>query len=128
MELIRIVLAEDHSLVREGTRRIIEQYPDLKVIGEANDGQEALELVEKLQPDIAILDIRMPKFSGIDVVRAIKERLLNTKTLILTSYDDDEYILSLMEIGASGYLLKPAREHDLIEAIRNIHQGESVIH
>ncbi|MBI2288662.1 MAG: response regulator transcription factor, partial [Chloroflexi bacterium] len=95
MESVRIVLAEDHSLMRVGTRRILEQYPDLSVVGEADDGQQALDLITRLQPDIAILDIRMPKLNGIALVRRMKESSPNTKALILTAYDDDDYIIAL---------------------------------
>lgn len=128
MEPIKIVLAEDHSLMREGTRHILEQYPDLKVVGEANDGVEALELVKRLQPDVAILDIRMPKLNGIEVVRLMKDCCPSTRSLMLTAYDDDDYILAAMEAGASGYLLKTAQARELVESIRTIHLGESVLH
>lgn len=128
MKPIRIVLGEDHALVREGTRHILEQYPDLTVVGEAGDGQQALELVERLRPDVAILDIRMPKLSGIEVVRRMKQCSSATKALVLTAYDDDDYILALMEAGASGYLLKTARAKELAEAVRTVHLGEPVLH
>ncbi len=128
MEPIRIVLADDHWLMRDETRRILEQHPDLRVVGEAEDGQQALEQVERLQPDIAILDIRMPKLSGIEVVRKMKERSPETKALMLTAYDDDEYILALMEAGALGYLLKTARANELIDAVQRVHLGETVLH
>lgn len=128
METIRIVLAEDHALVREGTHRILEQYSDLTVVGEAADGEEALELITRLKPDIAILDIRMPKLNGIEVVRQMKKHSPNTKTLMLTAYDDDDYILALMEAGASGYLLKTAHASELVNAVRSVHMGEPVLH
>ena len=128
METIRIVLAEDHALVREGTHRILEQYSDLTVIGEAADGEEALELITRLKPDVAILDIRMPKLNGIEVVRQMKEHSPYTKTLMLTAYDDDDYILALMEAGASGYLLKTAHASELVNAVRSVHLGEPVLH
>ncbi len=127
-EPIRIVLAEDYSLVRDGTRRILEQQDDLKVIGEAGNGEEALELIKCLRPDIAILDIRMPCLSGVEVVRRMKACSPSTKALILTAYDDDEYILALMEAGASGYLLKTVRANELIEAVRSINIGKPVLH
>jgi DNA-binding NarL/FixJ family response regulator len=114
--------------MREGTRRIIEQYPDLVVVGEADNGRQALELIERLQPDVAILDIRMPEVSGVEVVRQIKVSCPHTKSLIFTAYDDDDYILALMEAGAAGYLLKTAKEGELIDSIRNVHLGESVLH
>ncbi|MEK7872690.1 MAG: response regulator transcription factor [Chloroflexota bacterium] len=128
MEPIRVVLGEDHSLVREGTRRILEQYPDVVVVGEAGDGEQALEMVKRLQPDVAILDVRMPKLSGIEVVRRIKACSPNTKALMLTAYDDDDYILASMEAEAAGYLLKTARASELVEAVRSVHAGESVLH
>jgi DNA-binding NarL/FixJ family response regulator len=127
MNKIRVVLAEDYAIIREGTLRILEQYPDLEVIGEAGDGQQALELIERLKPDIAILDIRMPKLNGIEVVREMKKRNLSTKALMLTAYDDDVYILALMKAGASGYILKTAHEKELVDSIRNIYAGESVL-
>ncbi len=128
MERIRIILADDHPMMREGTRRILEQSPNLKVIGEAEDGQQALELMKRLQPDVAILDIRMPKLNGIEVVRRIAEHSPNTKALMLTAYDDDDYILALMEAGASGYVLKTARASELIDAVQRVHLGEPVLH
>ncbi|MBI4308506.1 MAG: response regulator transcription factor [Chloroflexi bacterium] len=128
MEPIRIVLVEDHAVVREGTRRILEQHPDLAVVGEAGDGLQALELIERLHPDVTILDIRMPKLNGIEVVRRMKECSPDTKALMLTAYDDDDYVLALMEAGASGYLLKTARASELVEAVRTVHQGEPVLH
>lgn len=128
METIRIVLGEDHALVRDGTRRILEQHPDLRVVGEAGDGQQVLDLVERIQTDVAILDIRMPKLSGVEVVRRMKETSPGTRTLVLTAYDDDDYVLALMEAGATGYLLKTTRGTELVEAVRRVHQGETVLH
>ncbi len=128
MKPISIVIADDHALMREGTRRILEQHPDLVVVGEADNGRQALEVIERLQPDVAILDIRMPEVSGVEVVRQIKVSCPHTKSLIFTAYDDDDYILALMEAGAAGYLLKTAKEGELIDSIRKVHLGESVLH
>ncbi len=128
MDAIRIILAEDHTLMREGTRRILEQYPDLRVIGEAQDGEQALEMIKRLKPDVAILDIRMPKLNGIEVVRRMKDCCPDTKSLMLTAYEDDDYILALMEAGAAGYLLKTAQAKELVESVRSIHLGEPVLH
>ncbi len=128
MKTTSIVLAEDHELMREGTRAILNQYPDLKVVGEADDGERAIELLRCLQPDIAILDIHMPKLNGIEVVRLMKDYCPNTKALMLTAYDDDEYVLALMEAGAHGYILKTARPNEVIESIRSIQAGETVLH
>lgn len=128
MEPIRIVLADDHWLMRDEMRRILEQQPDMSLVGEAEDGQQALELAERLQPDIVILDIRMPKISGIEVLRQMKERSPKSKALMLTAYDDDDYILALMEAGAFGYLLKTARADELLDAIRRVNAGEVVLY
>ncbi|MBM2825487.1 MAG: LuxR family transcriptional regulator [Dehalococcoidales bacterium] len=128
MEQIRVILADDHWLVREGTRHILEQCSNLKIVGDAEDGQQALELIERLQPDVAILDIRMPKLNGIEVVQQMKKQASNTRALVLTAFDDDDYILALMAAGADGYLLKTARPSELIDAIERVHLGESVLH
>jgi DNA-binding NarL/FixJ family response regulator len=128
MDRIKIVLAEDHALMREGTHRLLEQYPEFEVVGEAEDGQQALELIEKLKPDVAILDIRMPKANGIEVVRGMKSASPATKALMLTAYDDDDYIFALMEAGASGYQLKTASGKELADAVRTVHSGEPVLH
>ncbi len=128
MEPIKIVLADDHWLMREGTRHILEQCSDLRVVGDAEDGQHALELIERLQPDVAILDIRMPILNGVEVVRRMKDNSPNTEALMLTAYDDDDYILALMTAGALGYLLKTARPSELIDAVQRVHRGEAVLH
>ncbi len=127
MEEIRILLADDHALINEGTRRILEQYPHLTVVGDADNGERALELAKRLQPDVAILDIRMPKLNGIEVVRQMKDCSPDTKTLILTAYDDNDYILALMEAGATGYLLKTSRPDELVDAVQRVHQGNTVL-
>jgi len=128
MKQIRIVLADDHWLMRDEMRRILEQQPDLKIIGEAENGKQALDLVLELQPDIVILDIRMPELNGIEVVRRMRERVLDVKALMLTAYDDDDYITALMEAGAQGYLLKTAKADELIDAVRRVSSGETVLH
>src|SRR3989304_2683611 len=125
---ITIVLAEDHWLMREGIRHILEQCPDFKIVGEAEDGQQAMEFIESQQPDIAILDIRMPKLNGIEVVKRMKECSPDTEAIVLTAYDDDDYILAVVSAGALGYLLKTARPNEVIDAVRRVHQGEPVLH
>jgi DNA-binding NarL/FixJ family response regulator len=122
------MLADDHTLVRQGTRRILEEHPDLRVVCEADNGEQALELVRRLTPDVAILDIRMPKLGGVDVAREINGGSPNTKILVLSAHDDDEYILALMEAGISGYLLKTAQANELVEAVRSVAQGKIVLH
>ncbi len=126
-ERIRIILAEDHRLMRQGTRRILEQYPDIAVVGEAEDGEQALERIKELQPDVAVLDIRLPKLNGIEVLRQMGACCPRTRALMLTAYPDDDYILASMEAGASGYLLKTAQEQDLIESIRVVNSGEAYL-
>ncbi|MFC2039519.1 response regulator, partial [Chloroflexota bacterium] len=128
MDRIKVMIAGDHALVRDGTRRILQAKPDLEVVVEAADGEEAVALVSKPRPDIAIVDIAMPKLNGIEVTKQIKAHCPATAVLILTAYDDDQFIFSLLEAGAAGYLLKSVRGQELVEAIRALHLGESVLH
>jgi DNA-binding NarL/FixJ family response regulator len=128
MEKIRIIFAEDHVLVREGTRQILDRQEDLEVVGEAADGIEAVELVRRLSPDLAILDISMPRMGGIEATKRIKEIAPKTSVLILTAYDDDQYVFALLEAGAAGYLLKDVSGDDLVRAVRAVHAGEPVLH
>jgi DNA-binding NarL/FixJ family response regulator len=128
MEPIRILLADDHIMVREGTREILEREPDLCVVAEAGDGQETVTLVEREHPDVVVLDISMPVMNGIEATKGIKKVWPRTAVLVLTAYDDDEYVFAILEAGAAGYLLKNARGSELIEAVRMVHAGESVLH
>ncbi len=128
MDKIRILIADDHAVVREGTRTLLEREPDMEVVGEAADGEEALRLLNKLKPDVAILDISMPKLSGIEVTRQIKPQLPTLAILILTAYDNDEYVFALLEAGAAGYLLKDVPSREVVDAVRAVHSGESVLH
>ncbi|MGD9116524.1 MAG: response regulator transcription factor [Dehalococcoidia bacterium] len=127
-ERIRIIIADDHAVVREGTRTLLEREADMELVGEAGDGDKALELIATLKPDVAILDINMPGISGIEVTRRAKPLSPQTAVLILTVYDNDEYIFSLLEAGAAGYLLKDAPTAELIKAVRSIYAGEPVLH
>ena len=128
MGKINILIAEDHAVVREGTRRILEQESDFNVVAEASNGEEAIELAGRSKPDVAIMDISMPKVDGIEATKRIKEKYPNIAILILTAYDDEQFIFSLLEAGAAGYLLKSVRSREVIDAVRQVHAGESVLH
>jgi len=125
---IKVLIADDHAVLRDGTRQILEQEQDLEVVAEAGDGEEAVSLAAKFRPDVAIIDISMPKLDGIEATKQIKELYPSISVLILTAYDDDQFIFSLLEAGAAGYLLKSVRGHELVEAVRAVHAGESVLH
>jgi two-component system, NarL family, response regulator LiaR len=128
MDKIKIVIADDHAVVREGTMALLEREEDMEVVGEARDGDEAIKIIEKTLPDVAILDISMPKLSGIEVTRQIKPRFPSLAILILTAYDNDEYVFALLEAGAAGYLLKDVPGQEIVNAVRSVHSGESVLH
>jgi NarL family two-component system response regulator LiaR len=128
LEKIRILIADDHAFVREGTRRILEQEPDLEVVAEAGDGEEAVRLASDLKPDVAIVDVAMPKLDGIEATRRIKALCPAVAVLVLSAYDDDQFVFGLLEAGAAGYLLKSVRGHEIVDAIRAVDAGESVLH
>ncbi|HEM61868.1 MAG TPA: response regulator transcription factor [Chloroflexi bacterium] len=128
MDTISVLLADDHVLVRQGTRELLEREGDLEVVGEAGDGEEAVALAVDLRPDVVIMDIAMPKLSGIEATRRIKSAQPDSAVLILSAYDDDQYVFALLEAGAAGYLLKDVPAQELVEAIRAVHAGESILH
>ena len=128
MEKIKILLAEDHVVVRQGTRQLLEREQDLEVMGEAGDGEEAVRLASQLKPDVVIMDVAMPKLNGIEATKQIKALLPSAAVLILSGYDYDEYIFGLLEAGAAGYLLKDVSGDELIGAIRAVYAGEPVLH
>jgi NarL family two-component system response regulator LiaR len=128
MNKIRIVIADDHTVFRQGTRGLLERENDMEVVGEAGDGEEAIKIIERLKPDVAILDIAMPKLNGVEVTKRVKPKQPSTAILILTAYDDDEYIFALLEAGAAGYLLKDVDSQEVVDAVRAVHTGESVLH
>ena len=123
-----MLIADDHTLVRDGTRRILETEKDLEVVAEASNGEEAVALTSSLRPDVAIIDIAMPVLDGIEVTRQIKALYPATAILILTAHDNDQFIYNLLEAGAAGYLLKSVRSQELVDAVRALHAGESVLH
>ena len=128
MKKIKILIADDHAFVREGTRRILEQEPDLEVVAEAGNGEEAVKLASELKPDVAIIDVAMPKLDGIEATRQIKALCPAVAVLVLSAYDDDQFVFGLLEAGAAGYLLKSVRGHEIVDAIRAVDAGESVLH
>lgn len=126
-QLIRVLLADDHALVREGTRRLLEAESDVVVVAEASSGEEAVAAAERLHPDIAIIDIAMPGMGGIEATRKIKALCPETAVLILSAYDDEPYLIALLEAGAAGFLLKNVHGQELINAIHAVSRGESVL-
>lgn len=128
MANIRVIIAEDHAVVREGTRELIDREPDIEVVGEATNGAEAVALADRLLPDVAILDISMPIMTGIEATERIKAAHPLTAVLVLTAYDDDPYIFALLKAGAAGYLLKDVASSEVVRAIRCVHAGEPVLH
>jgi len=125
---IKILLAEDHALVRQGTRELLEREPDLEVVAEAGDGEEAVQMAARQQPDVAIMDIAMPHLNGIEATRRIKAAQPAIAVLVLTAYENDQYVFALLEAGAAGYLLKDVHADELVRAVRAVHAGESVLH
>ncbi|HEX9039243.1 MAG TPA: response regulator transcription factor [Ktedonobacterales bacterium] len=125
--LITIVIADDHALVREGTRRLLEAESGLVVLGEAGDGATAIAEVERVRPSVVIMDIAMPGMNGIEATRQIKARQPQVAVLALTAHDDDQYILKLLDAGAAGFLLKDAGGRELANAVRSVHRGETIL-
>lgn len=125
--LIRVLLADDHAIVRAGIRQFMERAGDIQVIAEADDGEMAQDLIRLNQPDVAVLDIQMPKVSGIEVTRWVRSNFPKVGVLILTAYDDDPYVLAVLQAGANGYVLKTASPSDLIQAVRDVFTGKSVL-
>jgi len=128
LHTIKLLIADDHAVVREGTRQILEREADINVVAEAADGEEAVRMADKSSPDVIIMDIAMPKMDGIEATKQIKSLHPNIAILILTAYDDDQFVFNLIEAGAAGYLLKSVRGHELVEAVRAVNAGESVLH
>ena len=125
---IRVIVADDHPLLRDAMRNTLAKQEDIEVIGEASDGEEAVKLSSELNPDVVIMDIVMPRLNGIEATKRIRETSSDTAVLILTAYDDDRYVIGLLEAGAAGYLLKSARGQALVDAVRTVSAGESVLH
>ena len=126
-ERIRVILADDHAVVRKGIREFLEVAGDVEVVAEADDGAQALRLIEEHRPDVAVLDIRMPTMTGVEAARQVKDRFPQVRVLILTAYDDDPYVFALLQAGADGYVLKTASGDELVRAVRTVHRGESAL-
>jgi len=128
VDKIRILLADDHAVVREGTKELLEREGDLEVVAEAGDGKTAVQLAIKQRPDVVIMDFAMPQLNGIEATRQIKAAAPTIAVLVLTAYDNEQYIFAFLEAGAAGYLLKDVHIGELVEAIRAVHNGEPVLH
>lgn len=125
--MIRVVLADDHAVVRKGIRQFLEEDPDIEVVAEAGDGVKVQDLILELDPDVAVLDIRMPYITGIQVVQWIQAKGLRTRALILSAYDDDPFVISALQAGASGYVLKNAEAEEITSAVHSVHHGHSAL-
>ncbi|MGJ5817580.1 response regulator [Paludibaculum fermentans] len=123
--MIRIILADDHAVMRRGLRLVIEEHKDFQVVGEASDGREAVSLVEELKPDLIVLDISMPNMNGIEAARQIHEKQAGVSIVVLSMHSDESYVLRALKAGARGYLLKESAESDFILAIRSVSAGKA---
>lgn len=126
-ESIRVLLADDHAVVRAGIRQFLERADNIVVVAEADDGEMARTLIEHHRPDVAVLDIQMPKASGIEVTRWMRAKLPEIGVLVLTAYDEDPYVMAVLQAGANGYVLKTASPETIIQAVRDVHEGKSAL-
>lgn len=124
---IHVLLADDHAVVRAGIRQFLEHAGDINVVAEADDGEAAKELIQKYRPDVAVLDIQMPKASGIEVTRWVRSNMREVGVLVLTAFDDDPYVMAVLQAGANGYVLKTASPVEIIQAVRDVHAGKSAV-
>lgn len=122
---IRVLLADDHAVVRAGIRQFLEQAPDIQVVAEADDGAIARTLIQQHQPDVAVLDIQMPQASGIEVTRWVRTAYPEVGVLVLTAYDDDPYVVAVLQAGANGYVLKTGSPAEIVQAVRDVYEGKS---
>lgn len=125
MPKITVILADDHTVVRQGLRALLQAEEDVEVVGESDNGRQAVQMVRKLMPDVVVMDIAMPLLNGLDATRQIAREMPSTKVLILSSYSDDEYVHQLTEAGATGYLVKQTAANDLLKAIREAKKGNA---
>ncbi len=127
MDKIRILLADDHTILRDGLRALLDDEPDMTVIGEADDGRTAVKLACQLNPDVVLMDIAMPLLNGLEATRQIKHDCPQVKVLILSMHDDEEYIRQSLASGAMGYILKDATSRELLDAIHAVRRGETIL-
>ncbi len=127
MSPIRLLLADDHRLFRQGLRHLCEAAGDLRVVGEAEDGEQAVRLARQLRPDVALMDIQMPRLDGVEATRQIVESCPETRVIVLTMYREERYVFDAIRAGAQGYLLKDADEQELLAAIRAVARGEALV-
>jgi len=127
MPKIRVVLVDDHAVVRAGIRQFLDRAEDLEVVAEADDGLQAQKAIQEYNPDVVVLDIQMPRMSGIEVTRWIRTERLGVGVLILTAYDDDPYVIAVLQAGANGYVLKTADPGEIVQAVREVNTGNSVL-
>lgn len=125
MNKIRVLLADDHTIVRSGLRLLLERQGDLEVIGEASDGRQTVEMAEHSQPDVVVMDITMPKLNGIEAARQITGKLAHTRVIILSMHSDESYVMRALQVGIRGYLLKDSTDTDLVNAVRAVSQGKA---
>ena len=125
--MIKVLIADDQAILADGIRSVLSSCPELEVVGIAQDGFQALDAVEKYHPDVVLMDIRMPNMNGVIATQQIKKRSPETKVLILTTFDDSDYILNAINYGASGYLLKDVSASALIDAVKNAHAGDTIL-
>jgi two-component system, NarL family, response regulator NreC len=127
-QIIRVLLADDHAVLRAGLRALLSAEPDLEVVGEAGDGEEAVALAERLKPDVVVMDITMPRMDGLQATRRITDRLPDTRVLVLTMHAEDQYLFRVIEAGGSGYVLKRSADAELMNAIRAVQRGEAYLY
>lgn len=125
METIKVLLVDDHTIVRQGIRALLESVPDIQIIGEADNGKTAVEMAEKLKPDIMLVDISLPLLNGLEVTRRVRKKVPGCKVLVLTMHENEMYVSQILRTGASGYLVKKTAVSELIMAIRSVHQGKA---
>lgn len=124
---IKVILADDHAVVRSGIRQFLDNAEDIEVIAEAEDGAAARDLIEQSNPDVAVLDIQMPNATGIEVTRSVRANHLDVGVLVLTAFDEDPYVTAVLQAGANGFVLKTASPEEIIQAVRDVYEGKTVL-